>query len=136
MALNPDVRQDTIDRSICVAGYTKAVRPSTSYTNGVKNKMLRQAGIDLSERPAYELDHIVPLALGGHPRSLDNLMLQPWDGPNGAKKKDRLEVKLQCMVCSGQIELAKAQRTIYSDWTKAYRTYATVKCNREGKSWN
>ncbi len=25
----------------------------------------------------YELDHIVPLALGGHPRALDNLQLQP-----------------------------------------------------------
>lgn len=134
MALNPDVGQDNVSRTICVSGYTKTIRPSTSYTNGVKDKMLRQAGIDLSERSAYELDHIVPLALGGHPRSLDNLMLQPWEGPNGAKKKDRLEVKLQCMVCSGQLELAKAQRAIYSDWTKAYRTYATVKCSRNGRA--
>ena len=72
MALNPDVHQDTIDKTICVSGYTKTVRPSTSYSNGVKDKLLRQAGIDLSERPNYELDHIVPLALGGHPRSLNN----------------------------------------------------------------
>ena len=59
-------------------------------------------------------------------------MLQPWEGPDGAKKKDRLEVKLQCRVCAGQLELAKAQRAIYSDWEKAYRTYATVTCNRKG----
>jgi len=75
MALNPDVHQDTIANTICVPGYTKTVRPATSYTNGVKRKLLREAGIDESHMPEYELDHIVPLGLGGHPRSLDNLML-------------------------------------------------------------
>jgi len=130
MALNPDVHQDTIADTICVPGYTKTVRPATSYTNGVKRKLLREAGIDESHMPEYELDHIVPLALGGHPRSLDNLMLQPWEGEGGAKHKDRLEAKMQCLVCSGQVPLDQAQREIYSDWQAAYHRYSTVKCHR------
>ena len=130
IALNPDVRQETIRETICTPGYTKTVRPSTVYTNGVKLKLLREAGKDPATASDYELDHIVPLALGGHPRSLDNLMLQPWDGEDGAKRKDRLEVKLQCLVCTGQVPLDVAQRAIYDDWQAAYHQYAKTKCSR------
>ena len=41
IALNPDVAEDTIDATICVSGYTRSVRPATSYTNGVKKKLMR-----------------------------------------------------------------------------------------------
>lgn len=59
--------------------------------------ILRQ-GLDPAAASDYELDPIIPLALGGHPRKLDHLQLQPWEE---VKRKDRLEVKLQCLVCSG-----------------------------------
>ena len=116
MALNPDVDEDSIDRTICVSGYTKAVRPATSYTNGVKKKLMREAGIDEAGIGNYELDHIVPLELGGHPRKLSNLMLQPWEGEHGAKSKDRLEVRLQSLVCHGTLDLTDAQVCIARDW--------------------
>jgi hypothetical protein len=76
-SLNPDVRQDTIASTICSPGYTSLVRPASVYTNGVKLKLVRNAGQDEAAMADYELDHIVPLALGGHPRALDNLQLQP-----------------------------------------------------------
>ena len=94
-ALNPVVTQIKIDQTICVAGYAKGVRPATSYTNGVKQMLMQRAKINPALAEYYELDHIIPLALGGHPRKLDNLALQLREGENGAKKKDRLEVKLQ-----------------------------------------
>jgi hypothetical protein len=72
IALNPDVDEGTIDVTICVPSYTRSVRPATSYTNGVKKKLMREAGIDAARIGDYELDHIVPLALGGHPRKLSN----------------------------------------------------------------
>jgi hypothetical protein len=97
-SLNHDVTPETIASTICVAGYTAAVRPASVYTNGVKLKLLQASGQDPSAAVGYELDHIVPLALGGHPQALDNLQLQPWPE---AKRKDRIEVKLQCLVCSG-----------------------------------
>ena len=130
-ALNQDVRQETIRETICTPGYTKDVRPSTTYTNGVKRKLIREAGLGWDDSASkYELDHIIPLALGGHPRSLQNLELQPWEGDKGAKHKDRLEVKLQCLVCSGQVSLAQAQADIAGDWASAYPRYARVKCQR------
>ena len=116
IALNPDVDEDTIDATICVSGYTRSVRPATSYTNGVKRKLMREAGIDAARIGDYELDHIVPLALGGHPRKLSNLMLQPWQGEHGAKLKDGLEVRLQSLVCHGTLDLTDAQVCIARDW--------------------
>jgi hypothetical protein len=122
-ALNPDVRQETIQQTICVAGYTASVRPSTTYTNGVKAKLLRETGRPPTAAPDFELDHRVPLALGGHPRNLQNLELQLWEGEDGAKKKDRLERRLQHLVCAGAEPLADAQRAIYFDWKASYRRY-------------
>lgn len=122
-ALNADVRQDTIQQTICVAGYTASVRPSTTYTNGVKLRLLREEALPASAANEFELDHRIPLALGGHPRSLKNLMLQPWDGKDGAKVKDRLERRLQQLVCSGKLLLDDARRAIYVDWQGAYHNY-------------
>jgi hypothetical protein len=130
-ALNPVVRQETIDQTICVPGYAKGVRPATSYTNGVKQMLFQRAHMNLALAQTYELDHIIPLALGGHPRKVENLALQPWEGENGAKRKDRLEVKLQCLVCSNQVTLREAQQEILEDWQAAYHKYAQVKCRRQ-----
>ena len=122
-ALNADVHQDNIERTICVSGYTATVRPSTSYTNGVKLKLLNEQGLPASDAAEFGLDHRVPLALGGNPRNLQNLMLQPWEGKVGANVKDRLERRLQVLVCAGKLLLDDARRAIYFDWQGAYRTY-------------
>ena len=126
-SLNADVTQSTIQQTICIPGYTKQVRPAASFTNGVKNLMLKRDGLDPATSSSYTLDHIIPLAIGGHPRKLDNLQLQT---SSEAKRKDRIEVKLQCLVCSGQISLERAQREISEDWVTAYHQYARVKCER------
>jgi hypothetical protein len=130
-SLNPDVHADTINETICIAGYTKTVRPSTNYTNGVKRLLLSRAGLSYEDKRDYELDHIIPLALGGHPRSLTNLMLQPWEGEDGAKRKDKLEVKLQCLVCTGKISLDEARFSIYNDWQAAAKQYQHQRCSRK-----
>jgi len=88
--------------------------------------MLTHAGVDPRNTITYELDHSIPLAIGGHPRSEDNLWLQKWDGEWNAKVKDRLERKLQVMVCAGQITLDTARIAIQQDWRGAYRKYAAV----------
>jgi cytochrome c-type biogenesis protein CcmH/NrfF len=129
-ALNPVVRQETIDQTICVPSYAKGVRPATSYTNGVKQMYFQRVRLDPTLAQYYELDHIIPLALGGHPRNIDNLALQIREGENGANRKDQIEEKLQCLVCSGQVTLADAQHQIASDWQAAYHRYARVKCRR------
>jgi hypothetical protein len=114
--LNPDVTEDTVRQTICVPGYTETVRPSSGYTNGIKAKLLRETGLDESQMSEYELDHIVPLTLGGHPRKLANLTLQSWEGEHGAWRKDVLERRLQTLVCRGELQLSEAQVCIAEDW--------------------
>ena len=116
IALNSDVTEESVAKTICVVGYTATIRPATNYTNGVKAKLLEEAGQDRSQMGAYELDHIIPLAVGGHPRKLSNLTLQPWYGENSATEKDGLERRLQHMVCNGEISLTDAQFCIAEDW--------------------
>ena len=123
-AINRDVTQETIHQTICIAGYTASVRPSTSYTNGVKKKLLQEQSIPVAAAGEYELDHRIPLALGGHPRSLMNLTLQPWEGNAGARKKDQLERRLQRLVCADALRLDTARSAIYFDWRAADMTYA------------
>jgi hypothetical protein len=123
VALNPDVTEKTVGQTICVAGYAKSVRPSSSYTNAVKAKLLREAGLDASRMPDFELDHIVPLALGGHPRNLANLALQPWDGEHGAERKDALEIRMHSLVCRGEVPLNEAQVCIAEDWEACAAQY-------------
>jgi len=122
-ALNPDVRPETIDQTICVPGYAASVRPSTSYTTGVKRKLLRESGNESAEIGDYELDHIIPLAVGGHPRNVRNLNPMLRDGEGGASQKARLDKQLQRLVCSKQLGLRDAQAAIYADWQSAYRRY-------------
>jgi hypothetical protein len=121
IALNPDVTEASLGQTICVAGYTATVRPSSSYTDGVKAKLLRESGLGESHMADYELDHIVPLAIGGHPRKLSNLQLQPWHGVDSATDKDGLERRLQRLVCDRRIALADAQYCIAENWQACAR---------------
>lgn len=122
-AINEDVTQANIGQTVCVPGWTATVRPSTTYTNGVKAKLLREHGLPVADAAKYELDHFIPLALGGHPRKLENLWLQRWDSEWGAKKKDHLEVKLKVLVCSGRLSLNAARDAVRSDWKAAFIRY-------------
>jgi hypothetical protein len=58
------------------------------------------------------------------------LQLQLLGGENGTKRKDRIEVKLQCLVCTEQGLLGDAQLEIADNWQAAYHKYALVKCYR------
>ena len=113
-ALNPDVRQETIRSTICMSGYAASVRPSAAYTNGVKRKLLRDQGLPAQAATEYELDHRVPLALGGHPRNLENLALQPWTGEQGAKRKDVVEREMHRRVCFGGMPREDARRAMFA----------------------
>jgi hypothetical protein len=116
-ALNPDVTQDTIHATICVAGYTNKIRPSTSFTNNLKLQQMQEYGLTLDPGDVEE-DHLIPLSLGGAPKDPLNLWPEPDDAPN---PKDRVERHLLTAVCAQppEISLAEAQHRIASDWTTA-----------------
>lgn len=115
-AVNPAVTQANIDQTICVSGWTATVRPPVSYTNVIKQRLMKEAGIPWSRRDEFELDHAINIGIGGHPRDRRNLKLQAWDGPDGAHAKDVVEQRMQRMVCARKIALAAAQQCMAKDW--------------------
>jgi hypothetical protein len=88
-ALNPAVTQETIGATICTAGWTRTVRPYVADIKRIKAEMLAAIGEPIERRNRYELDHLVPLALGGALIDRRNLALQPIDE---AREKDAIEV--------------------------------------------
>jgi hypothetical protein len=82
----------------------------------IKAEMLAAIGEPIERRNQYELDHKIPLALGGAVIDRRNLALQPIDE---AREKDAIEVCLSSLVCQGKIELEDAQSAIWEDWRKA-----------------
>lgn len=85
---------------ICSHGYATVHRMPYEQSRAIKHRML--AGRNAHD---YELDHIIPLCLGGS-NDPSNLQLQPWPE---ARDKDKLEAKACKMVCSGAIELDVAR---------------------------
>jgi hypothetical protein len=105
---------------LCAPGYTtRSYRPSSSETTRFKYDVVWPAyGLPRDERG--ELDHYIPLALGG---ANDGANFAPFPGkiPNA---RDHVEVALNRWVCdvSGQeaeTRLRDAQLAIVHNWTTA-----------------
>ena len=126
-AINPAVNQSNIYSTICVSGYTKTIRPPSSYTNHIKYSQLDSGYNYRGDTNAsdYEEDHLVPLEVGGNPSSIKNLFPQPWLVTWNAGKKDQLEDKMHSLVCSGTISLAAAQKVFITNWIIGYKKYIT-----------
>jgi hypothetical protein len=69
---------------------------------------------------SIEIDHIVPLELGGSNR-IANLFPEPGSGKANYHIKDRLEKRLHDRVCAGHFRLLSARRQIAANWKKLYR---------------
>ena len=116
MPLNPAVTQDTIRDTICVMGWTKTVRPPVWYTNAIKKRLFDEYGLPRSLMADFQLDHIIPLGLGGAASDLRNFQLQDADE---AERKDDVERCLMRAVCGGRIGLDDARKAIWMDWKAA-----------------
>lgn len=116
-ATDPAVTQDNIDSTICVSGYASSVRPPVSYTEPLKFKLMDAYGYtDYASN--YELDHLIPLELGGAPTDVKNLWPEPRYTVTNSYDKDGFENRLHAQVCSGAIDLQTAQNEIATNWVK------------------
>src|SRR5215831_5560952 len=104
--VNLAVTQTTLRATVCRHGWTKTVRPPTTYTNDLKRRQLSARGLR-GPPSAYQEDHLISLELGGHPTDPRNLWPEPY--PRAAEV-DRIENELNAKLCSGQLTLAQAQR--------------------------
>lgn len=121
---DPRVTQANIGETICRPGYSRAARPAYAVTGPLKRRMMdsQHPGEPMS---AYELDHLIPISLGGAPLDARDLWLQPREGQANAGDKNVLAYVLWRLVCERRVPLEVAQTAISRDWTKAYETYAT-----------
>jgi hypothetical protein len=128
-AANPAVTQRNIHQTICVAGWTVRVRPSSRFIRVMEDRQLAQYGFRDRNRGHYEEDHLISLELGGAPTDPRNLWPEPYHvtvtGPDpdlGAFTKDRFENWLKRAVCAGTLSLASAQLRITRNWVKYWRS--------------
>ena len=109
--------------AVCRPGYARRHR---DVSVALERQVFRAYGV--TYRPGrYEVDHLVPLEVGGanvgrDPRTgrvvaTANLWPQP---SRSAAVKDRLENRLHEEVCAGRIGLGTAQREIARDWYGAW----------------
>jgi hypothetical protein len=103
--LNPDVAQANIDTTVCKQGWTKTIRPPTSYTNDLKRKQMGEYAVG-GALDDYQEDHLISLELGGHPTDPRNLWPEPYPR---ASEVDSIENELNAKVCSGRLSLEQAQ---------------------------
>lgn len=126
-AVDPGVTQANLSRTLCrPGGWTASVRPPREVTDAFK-RVARRAYAAPGPSSAYELDHLVPLGLGGA-SDARNLWPEPNAGdpaqfdhsrPIGSNAKDGVESRLHTAVCRGEVSLAAAQRAVATNWYTA-----------------
>ncbi len=104
---------------ICVSGYAQRVR---NVSLPEKIEVYRNYNLFYRRHSEYELDHLIPLELGGD-NSPANLWPQSYSGFWNARIKDRLENELHSRVCRGVMPLAQVQHDFATNWVLAYQKY-------------
>jgi hypothetical protein len=116
----------------CVAGYTATVRNVSAKT---KKQVFEEYGMTYPQPAgAYEVDHFIPLALGGS-NDIANLFPEAASPLPGFHEKDVVEVFLQEEVCSGRATLGAAQKQISSDWLAVYKNISFEKIQQIKKKY-
>ena len=116
-ACTPGAVFPVIEEDICVKGYTRRVRYVTAKT---KSLVYQEYGITSHVKGEYEVDHFIPLELGGS-NDLKNLWPEPAEPRPGFHEKDKVENYLHQQVCEGQMTLKDAQKQIQTDWLAVYQ---------------
>jgi hypothetical protein len=119
--LTPGAIRTVDSTEICSTG-TRELR---HWSRERDDRIMAEYGLPPGPHPDYEVDHLVPLGIGGADDDL-NLWPEPrrsieptWN----AERKDRLEEKLRQLVCSGSLDAHEAQQAIADDWTTAYARF-------------
>ena len=104
---------------VCTPGYATSVR---DVPVSEKDAVYAEYGITQHAPGQYEVDHLIPLELGGS-NDIQNLWPEPALPVPGFHQKDVLENVLHDMVCAGVISLPAAQHAIATDWLAAYHLF-------------
>ena len=134
-AFNPTITVEIIDdpdfSTKCIRDQATTPREKSVTYSWYR---LRPPANNDGQNQVCELDHLVPLELGGAD-TLDNIW--PQCGPNGValraryfKLKDMVEDYLTAMVKAAKMDLDEARKGIATDWTQ-YLAAARLACRGE-----
>ncbi len=101
---------------ICTSGYSSSVR---NVPTSEKNQAYAEYGIASHVSGQYEVDHLISLELGGS-NDIANLWPELASPTPGFHQKDQVENYLHSQVCSGALDLTKAQEEIATNWLAVY----------------
>ncbi len=131
-ALNPAVTPASIDATICSMGWTRTIRPPQSYTAPLKRALMQAYGAG-DDPGAFELDHLVPLELGGAPADAMNLWPEAHEMDPGSYEKDGFENFLRRRVCARELSLGEAQQQMATDWVRHWRAAGSPRSEFSGR---
>ena len=120
---DPELTPGVIDitatkEKVCVPGYSKKDR---NVSDAVKRAIFVEYQIPPEHRNGkeYEIDHLIPLELGGS-NDQRNLGAEPAEPRPGFHEKDKVENYLHQQVCLGVMSLSEAQKEISTNWLNVY----------------
>ena len=103
---------------ICVSGYSATVR---DVPQSLREEVFARDNVFYPQPTGTtELDHIIPLCLGGS-NEANNLFVEFAEPRPGYKEKDKLENYLCDHVCAGEINIDYAQQRIAENWYLYYQ---------------
>lgn len=119
LALTPGDVFSVSAGAVCVPGYSSKVR---SVSLALKKSIYAAYGVAYPQPSgSYELDHFVPLELGGS-NDAKNLWPEAADPQPGFHEKDKVENYLHKQVCAGKMTLREAQQEIERNWYSVFLT--------------
>jgi hypothetical protein len=107
----------------------------------LKKQVFAAYHVSYDDRSGYEVDHFVPLSLGGVNSCTNNATCNLWPQPHqkvysqvapwGSETKDKLEMRLYNTMCGKKTKTAvkdaewlqNAQQAMIHDWRAMYREY-------------
>jgi hypothetical protein len=120
-ALTPGAVRTADPADVC----NRSTRQYRHWSRARDDHILAEYGLPPGPHPDFEVDHLIPLDLGGA-NDDENLWIEPrrsiepvWN----AERKDRLEWTMADLVCSGRLDLHVAQEAIRANWIEAYERY-------------
>jgi len=128
-SLTPGAIQSVEQTEICTA---EDKDPAWLISAPVEQEAFEEYGVVNSRAKKYQLDYLIPPALGGT-ADIHNLWPQPYSEAGwNAHAKDELEDRLRQLVCEGRLSLPEAQRELATDWIGAYKNYFDASGPRPG----
>jgi hypothetical protein len=112
-AVFPDVTAE----QVCRPGYSSSVR---NVPAAVSRGVYAAYGIAKRTAGEYEVDHLVPLEIGGS-NDIANLWPEAAEPRPGFHEKDVVENYLHAQVCTGNMRLIDAQRSVATNWVDVYQ---------------